>query len=137
MEDGCVPEEPHAEETTEPQAGTPKPVPDRPTGAWQIFRRPAPAHLHDRDFVSLLHQAKGRNAAAEARADNNEVEIELLVATCHRFPIATFQISCERCIHEWTVPVFFCPRTLASITCPIFRNASALGGESSPNNWKS
>jgi hypothetical protein len=77
MEDSCVLEKPNIEEAPQAQAGTPKPAMNRPTGARQIVRRPAPAHLHDPDFVPLLHQSKGRNTAAEARTDDDKVEIEL------------------------------------------------------------
>jgi hypothetical protein len=79
MEDGGVPEKPHIEETAQTQVRTPNPAGDGPAGARQIVRRPAPAHFHDRDFVSFFHQPEGRNAAAETGTDNNEIEIELAV----------------------------------------------------------
>src|ERR1019366_701362 len=86
VEDGYVPEEPHVKEAAQAKVGTPKPAMDGPTGAWQIVRRPAPAHFHDRDSISFLHQPERRNTTTEARTDDDEVEIkiELVVAAHHR-----------------------------------------------------
>src|SRR5208282_373150 len=95
VEDGYMPEEPHIEEAAQAQVGTPKPAMDRPTGTRQIVRRPAPAHLHDRDFIPLLHQPKGRNTAAETRTDNNKVEVELVVALGHRFLVPRFHSQAD------------------------------------------
>ncbi len=72
-----MPEEAHVEEAAQPQPRTPEPATQRPTGARQILRRPAAAHLHDRDAIALLHQAMRGDAAAEAGADHDEVEIKL------------------------------------------------------------
>src|SRR5208282_4693062 len=51
-----------------------------PTGVWEIVGRPATAHFHYRNFVTLLHQSMGGNTATKAGTDDDEVEIELLVA---------------------------------------------------------
>src|SRR5208282_3372023 len=137
VENSCVSEELNVEEAAQAEVGPPNPAMDGPTGVWQIVRRPAPAHLHDRDPIPLFRQPKGRNTATEARTDNDEVKIEVAFAGPHRFLVARFQISCDipcdRSIHNVTVSIFFCLRTFASITCPILRSASALCGESSPN----
>src|ERR1019366_2017096 len=83
VEDGYVPEEPHVEEAAQAEVGTPEPAMDGPTGAWQIVRRPAPAHLHDRNTIALLHESMGGNTATEARTDDDKVKIELVVEVCH------------------------------------------------------
>jgi len=59
MENGRMPEEPHVEKAAQAEPGTPQPAMDEPAGGRQIVRRPAPAHLHDGDFVALLRQAMG------------------------------------------------------------------------------
>jgi len=56
MKNGCVPEQPHVEEASQAELGAPEPAMDGPTGVGQIGRRPAPAHLHDGNFVALLDQ---------------------------------------------------------------------------------
>ena len=78
-----MPEEPHVEEAAQAEFGTPDPAMNGPTGARQVVRCPAPTHLHDGDFVALLRQPKGRNTAAKAGSDDDEVEIELVVAGLH------------------------------------------------------
>ena len=156
-----MPEEPHVKEAAQAEFRTPKPAMDGPTGAWQIVRRPAPAHFHDRNTIALLHESMGGNTAPEARTDDDKVKIELVVAVCHISPLRTHcdccfrsnyavrfvaaflettieKVSCDRSVHNLTVSIlFFCPRTHTSITCPILRSASALCGDSSPNIWKS
>ena len=77
------------------QARTPEPAMDRPTGARQVLRRPAAAHLHDRDFVALLHQPVRGDAAAESGADDDEVEIALLALARHGGAL-----GCRG--HKWT-----------------------------------
>src|SRR5208337_3575464 len=85
MEDSRVPEKPHVEEAAEAEAGTPEITMDRPTGARQVVRRPAPAHFHDRNTIALLHKSMSGNTAAEARTDDNKIEVELVVESCHGF----------------------------------------------------
>ena len=46
-----------------------------PAGRRQVLRRPAAAHLHHGDAVALLGEAQRADAAAEAGADDDEVEI--------------------------------------------------------------
>src|ERR1019366_2027131 len=57
MKNGGVPEEPHVEEATQAEFGTPEPAMDRPTGARQRLGSPAPAHFHDTNFVTFFRQA--------------------------------------------------------------------------------
>src|SRR5208283_5098966 len=99
MEDGYTTEEPHIEKAAQAEFGAPKPAMDRPIGMWQIIRRPATAHLHDRDFIAFFRQSMGRNTAAESRSDNNEVKVEFVVALQRRFLVARFLVFFDRFIH--------------------------------------
>jgi len=76
MKDGGVAEEPHVEETAEAKSGTPEPAMNGPTAEGQIVRRPAAAHLHDRNLVAFFRKPESGDAAPESRSDHDKVEIE-------------------------------------------------------------
>ena len=84
MKDGCVPEEPHVEKAAQAKLRTPEIATNRPTGARQVVRRPAPAHFHDGNPIALLHESMRGNAAAETRTDDDKIEIELVVTIWHK-----------------------------------------------------
>src|SRR5262249_15758437 len=65
MKDGCMPEETHIEKSAQPKPGTPKPAVQGPAGPRQVGCSPAPAHLHDGDFVSFFRQPVGGDTAAK------------------------------------------------------------------------
>src|SRR5208337_1367419 len=71
------------EEAAQRQTRTPEPAVDGPTGARQGLRRPAAAHLHDRDVVALLDQPVRGDAAAKTGPDDDEVEIPVIALTRH------------------------------------------------------
>src|SRR5271157_3771193 len=83
VQDGDMPEEAHIEEAAQRQVRTPEPTMDGPACARQVLRRPTAAHLHDRDFVALLDQPVGGDAAAESGTDDDKVEIPLLALARH------------------------------------------------------
>ena len=84
-----MPEEPHVEKSAQAELRTPEIAMDGPTGARQGVRRPAPAHFHDRNPIALLHQSMRGNTAAEARTDDDKIEIELVVTICHKDSLRT------------------------------------------------
>jgi hypothetical protein len=90
MKDGYVPEEPHVEKPAQTELGTPEVPVDRPTGARQGGGRPAPAHFHDRNTIALLRKSMRGHTAAETRADDDKIEIELVVSICHKDSLRTY-----------------------------------------------
>ena len=54
-----MPEQPHVEEAAQAEFWAPEPAMDGPTGAREIGRRPAAAHLHDGNLVALLREPMG------------------------------------------------------------------------------
>src|SRR5271167_4676519 len=87
VQDSYVSEEAHVEEPAKRQVRAPEPAMDGPTGTRQVLRCPAAAHLHDRDLVALLNQSMRGDAAAEAGADDNEVEIVSVSLARHGGPL--------------------------------------------------
>ncbi len=75
MKHGDVAEEPHAEEALQTQRRTPEPAMQKPTGARQRRGRPAAAHFHHRDAISLFGETQGGNTAAKTRAYDDEIEV--------------------------------------------------------------
>jgi hypothetical protein len=86
-------EQPHIEEPAQPHAGPPDPSPQYPVRFGQVFRSPAPAHFHDRDFVALFGEPVRRDAASESGTDHDEVEIALGI--CHETHIAAPLRGCR------------------------------------------
>src|SRR6516164_997676 len=55
----------------------------RPTGARQRFRPPAPSHFDDGNPISLFGQPMGGDATAKAGSDDYKVKIELVSLGLH------------------------------------------------------
>src|ERR1017187_8825843 len=53
----------------------PEPTPDQPVGRGQVVGRPAAPHFHYRHAVTFFSEPMGRDAAAEAGADHDEIEV--------------------------------------------------------------
>ena len=71
-------EEAHVEEAAKRNSGTPEPAVHLPAGFRQVLRSPAAAHFHNADAIPLLGKTEGRDASAEAGADDDEIEVEFV-----------------------------------------------------------
>jgi hypothetical protein len=81
--------ETHVEEAAQGEFGTPDPAMYGPTRARQALRSPATAHLDDPNPVAFFSEAQGRDTTAEARANYDEIKIQLVRRLHNRcFPTA-------------------------------------------------
>lgn len=93
VKDGGVTEETHVEETTQSELRAPEPTMDGPTRSRKRFGRPPASHLDHGNLVSLLRQSERRNTASEAGADDDEIEIKLMIARFHTASLAARDVT--------------------------------------------
>lgn len=75
VHDGDVFHEGHLEQAGHAEFGFPHPASDVPVGFGEVFGGHAAAFFDGQDFVAFFDQAQGRNAAAEAGADDDPVKM--------------------------------------------------------------
>ena len=108
MENRHVSKQSHVEKSAKTEPRTPEPSVNGPARARKGFARPAAAHFHHANPIAFFGQAMRRNATPEARADHDEVEIELgggwhnLLRGNYIEPVrgVTFE-GCRLCHDKW------------------------------------